>query len=364
MVATATVVGAGIAGLAAAAGLARLGWDVTVIERAAAPRQDGAGLMLWPNAMRALEAIGIGDAVRDIGAPVSRAVVRRCDGKKLTEIPVAALTVRHGPMIAVRRSELHRVLGEEFPGDLRYSAAATAADGQVLVGGERPQTTLVVGADGIDSVVRTALAGVVRPRSTGQFAARGLACTGAAAPTVTSESWGRGLRFGLVPLRAGLTYWFAVTSAREAAERPHSVFAGWHSPIADVLTAPQTGSTPVLPLEDLPPLRSWHDGRSTVLIGDAAHAMTPNLGQGAAQALEDVAVLLAELEARPVPDALAAYEHRRKRRAELIVARSRSTGRIAQAANPATAFLRDTMASATFDRLTLRQAAAILQSSA
>jgi hypothetical protein len=155
-----------------------------------------------------------------------------------------------------------------------------------------------------------------------------VACAGAAAPTVTSESWGRGLRFGLVPLRAGLTYWFAVTSAREAAERPHSVFAGWHSPIADVLTAPQAGSTPVLPLEDLPPLRSWHDGRSTA------------------------------------PDALAAYEHRRKRRAELVVARLRSTGRIAQAANPATAFLRDTMASVTFDRLALRQAAAILQPSA
>jgi 2-polyprenyl-6-methoxyphenol hydroxylase-like FAD-dependent oxidoreductase len=364
MASTATVVGAGIAGLTAAAGLARLGWDVIVVERAPTTREDGAGLTLWPNAMRALHAIGVGDAVRDIGAPVRRAVVRRSDGKKLAEVPVAGLTARYGPLIAVHRSELHRVLSDGFPGDIRYGTTATAPDGQVLIDGQRPQTTLVVGADGIDSAIRTAIAGAVRPRPTGQFAGRGVARAGVAAPTITSESWGRGLRFGLVPLRDGLTYWFAVTTARAAAENPHSVFAGWHPPIASVLAAPQVGNTPVLPLEDLPPLRRWHDGRSAVLIGDAAHAMTPNLGQGAAQALEDVAVLLAELAAAPVPEALVAYERRRKRQAELVVMRSRSTGRIAQAANPVTAFLRDTMASVTVDRLSLRQARAIFQPSA
>lgn len=118
-----------------------------------------------------------------------------------------------------------------------------------------------------------------------------------------------------------------------------------------------------LTLADLPPLRSWHDGRSTVLVGDAAHAMTPNLGQGAAQALEDVAALLSELASSPVPEALAAYQARRKQRAELVVARSRMTGRIAQAANPVTASLRDGLAPVTSGRLTLRQAATILQPS-
>lgn len=115
MASTATVVGAGIAGLAAAAGLARLGWDVTVIERGQATREDGAGLTLWPNALRALDAIGAGDAVRDIGAPVGGAVVRRADGKKLAEVPVAELTARYGPLIAVHRTELHRVLADGKP---------------------------------------------------------------------------------------------------------------------------------------------------------------------------------------------------------------------------------------------------------
>ena len=130
MALSATVVGAGIAGLAAAAGLAQRGWDVTVAERAPATRADGAGLTLWPNAMAALDAIGIGDAVRDIGAPVRRAVISRADGKKLAELPIAALTGRYGPLIAVHRGELHRVLTDGFSGDLRYGATATTVDGQ------------------------------------------------------------------------------------------------------------------------------------------------------------------------------------------------------------------------------------------
>ncbi len=357
---SATIVGSGVAGLAAAVGLTRLGWDVTVVERAPAPRKDGAGLTLWPNAMRALDAIEVGEAVRDIGEPVVRAVVRRPSGAQIAEMPIAPLTTRYGPLIAVHRGELHRTLADEFPGVVRYGTTATVADGQVLIGGDPPQSNLVVGADGIDSAVRAAVVDEVRPRSSGQFAARGVARTGEATPTVTSESWGRGLRFGLVPLRNGLTYWFAATTTRVAAENPRDTFARWHSPIAEVLDAPQVDSTPVLPLKDLPPLRTWHDRRSTVLVGAAAHAMTPNLGQGAAQALEDVAILLSELASAPVPDALAAYEHRRKRRAERVVARSRITGRLAQATNPATALLRDSLARITPDRATLRQAATML----
>lgn len=360
MLASATVVGAGVAGLAAAAGLVRLGWAVTVVERAAAPREEGAGLTLWPNAVRALDAIGLGETVREIGEPVYRAVVRRADGRLLRELPIVELSARYGPLLGVHRTQLHRVLTDALSDTVRYGTAATSADGQLLVDGKPPRTTLVVGADGIDSAVRTALLGSVHLRPAGQFAARGVARTGPATPTVTSEWWGRGLRFGVVPLPDGLTYWFAATRARAAAERPTETFTGWHSPIIDVLTAPQVGSTPVLPLADLPPLRTWHDGRSTVLVGDAAHAMTPNLGQGAAQALTDVAVLLSELASTPVPQALGAYQRRRKRAAEQVVARSRWAGRVAQARHPLTTFLRDGLARVTPERAALRQVAAVL----
>ena len=318
MASSAVIVGSGIAGLAAAVGLARAGWDVTVVEQRLGLGEDGAGLTLWPNAMGALDAIGVGDAVRDIGAPVSRAVINRPSRAQLIELPIASLTARYGPLIAVCRSELQRVLLAAYPGE-------------------------------------------VRPRTCGQFAARGIARTGADTPQVTSESWGPGRRFGLVPLRDRRTYWFAVTSTRDAAENLQQTFAGWHHPITEVLTAPQAGKTPLLALQDLPPLPTWHDSRRVVLVGDAAHAMTPNLGQGAAQALQDVATLLAELAARPVPEALAAYEHRRKRRAEQVVARSRAAGFLAHGAHPATALLRDGLVRATPARVTLRQAATILE---
>lgn len=357
----ATIVGAGVEGLAAAVGLQRLGWEVTVLERAAAPRQDGAGLTLWPNALRALDAVGAGATVDRIGAPARRMVLCRADGSRIAELPVAALTARHGPMIAVLRTELTQALTDQLSVPVRYGTSATVVDGTVFMDGQPARTTLLIGADGIDSAVREAVVAGIHPRFAGQFAARGVAQTGAATPTATSESWGRGLRFGLVPLRHGLTYWFAATTTRAAAENPQETFARWHQLIADVLDAPQVGRTPVLQLRDLPRLRTWHDRRSTVLVGDAAHAMTPNLGQGAAQALEDVALLLGALKSAPVPEALAVYEHRRKRRAEQIVRRSMITGRIAQASNPVTAVLRDMLARGTPDRAILRQYEAVLK---
>lgn len=359
----ATIVGAGVAGLATAIGLERLGWDVTVLERAPAPRNDGAGLTLWPNAMRSLDAVGAADAVRSIGRPARRALIRTAQGRKITELPIAELTARYGPMIAVHRADLTRTLAERLSVPVRYGSNVTTASGELLVDGRAVSGTLVVGADGIESTVRETVAGVVHPRPAGQFAARGVARTGSTSPAVTTEYWGRGKRFGLVPLRGGLTYWFAATRTRAAAERPLDTFFGWHDPVIEALRATQVGTTPVLALQDLPALSSWHDRRSTVLVGDAAHAMTPNLGQGAAQALEDVAVLLDELGSAPVPEALAAYESRRRARAEQVVSRSRLAGRVAQAGNPLTVCLRDALARATPARAALRQLAAVLEPS-
>ncbi|WP_158600630.1 FAD-dependent monooxygenase [Tessaracoccus antarcticus] len=361
MISRATVVGAGVVGLAMARGLERLGCDVTVLERATAPRQDGAGLTLWPNALSALDTIDAGEEVRAIGEPVRRAMVLRDSGRPLTELPITALTQQYGPLFAVLRSDLTRTLAEGLHAPVHYGVDVTVVGGQALVDGRPPDTELLIGADGIESTVRRTFLRGVRPRASGQFAARGVARTGAATPVMITESWGRGLRFGMVGLQHGLTYWFAATGTREAAENLPDTFALWHAPIADVLAAPQLGGTPVLPLLELPKLRTWHNGLSTVLIGDAAHAMTPNLGQGAAQGLEDVAVLLAELQRLPLPQALIAYERRRKRRAEQMAARSRLVGTLAQGAHPMLAALRDGLAPLTPRNVMAHQLSAMLR---
>src|SRR5262249_44016426 len=156
------------------------------------------------------------------------------------------------------------------------------------------------------------------------------------------------------------TYWFAVLGQDgERADLVHE-FAGWHEPVAAVLAAPDVGERSYLPLADLPALPRWHDG-NVVLVGDAAHAMTPNLGQGAAQALEDVAALAAHLRSLPQPDALAAYVKQRKRRAQSIVARSRAVGRLAQASNPVAVPLRTLLLRRTPQALVWRQLASVVE---
>jgi 2-polyprenyl-6-methoxyphenol hydroxylase-like FAD-dependent oxidoreductase len=350
----AIVVGAGIAGLAAARALVDLGYQVRVLEADAELRAVGAGLTLWPNATRALDALGLGDAVRKCAATVSRAVTLKPDGTVLSELPLARIEQRFGPLVSVHRAEFLQALHEAVAAEIELGTPAIAHDGILHASRAPLRADLIVGADGIQSVTRTLVAPEVAPRSAGYAAWRGVARTGAATPARASETIGRGKRFGLVPLRGGRTYWFAVVTDSDPHDDLRREFTGWHEPIEQVLGAAPDGETSYLPIEDLPPLSRWHNGE-LVLIGDAAHAMTPNLGQGAAQALADVVELKRQLASAPIRDALPAYQRARKRRAEQTVARSRMVGRVAQTANPILAPMRDLLARRVPAAVTARQ---------
>lgn len=155
----------------------------------------------------------------------------------------------------------------------------------------------------------------------------------------------RGRLFGLVSRPGSRTYGFAVNVEGWEEDNLEPAFAGWHDPIPAVLAAVPIERRIRSELRYLPSLPLWQrDG--VLLVGDAAHAMTPNLGQGAAHALLDVVALKRELTRRPTADALPAYERARKRPAERIVRRSRVAGRVAQAWNPVAAGLRDALAGA------------------
>jgi 2-polyprenyl-6-methoxyphenol hydroxylase-like FAD-dependent oxidoreductase len=347
----ALVVGAGIAGLASARALRDRGYEVRVLERDERLRDEGAGLTLWPNAMRALDAVSLGDAVRAVGVEVPAAVTLSPDGGVLTEVPMARLVERFGPMFAVHRGELLRALADASGGEVEFGTEG------------RPESLsrdaeLIVGADGIRSAVRRVVAGDVQPRPAGYAAWRGVAAVDAVSRA--SETMGRGRRFGMVPLPGGRTYWFAVAEDVSPGADLAEVFAGWHEPIADILAAPAEGPGSYLELEDLPKLERWNTDRA-VLVGDAAHAMTPNLGQGAAQSLLDVAALARALGAEAsVASALAAYETARKATAEKVAARSRSVGRVAQASGPLSSRLRDIAARAAPESVAMRQFADVL----
>jgi 2-polyprenyl-6-methoxyphenol hydroxylase-like FAD-dependent oxidoreductase len=335
------VIGGGIAGLSAAIGLQRSGHEVVVLERA--PRIDpiGAGLTLFANAMSALDRLGMRDAVAAQGAPAKRSVIITCEGRELAQVPWDLLE----GTIAVHRADLQRELAAAA-GEVRLGAQITAVeqhdDGVVARGadGSEERGDLLVGADGLSSITRSAIADV-RPRYAGYTAWRGISPV-RVEPGRLTESWGVGERFGLVDIGRGRTYWFATKNAPEGEpDEPEGKkaellrrFSGWHEPIAAIADSSDESAilrNDVYYLERLP---RWNEGR-VVLVGDAAHATTPGVGQGAAQAIEDAVVLTDRL--APSGDlgtALGEYEAIRRPRAEAVLKLSRRTDKAAQLASP------------------------------
>jgi 2-polyprenyl-6-methoxyphenol hydroxylase-like FAD-dependent oxidoreductase len=164
-----------------------------------------------------------------------------------------------------------------------------------------------------------------------------------------SETWGRGVRFGLIPIGMGRLYWF-VSESRPEPEAPvvrgdkdrlARLVSGWHDPIQAAIGSTPEDAISGTGIYDRRPARTWGRGRVT-LLGDAAHPMTPDLSQGAAQALEDAVVLAASLrDARDPLAGVRGYEAARRRRTAPIVMRSRAAGRLAQSSGRLGAGLRD-----------------------
>ncbi|MDK9500251.1 FAD-dependent monooxygenase [Streptomyces katrae] len=378
----AVVAGAGIGGLAAALALHRRGWRVTVCERAPEPPVTGAGIGLAPNALRALEAIGV-DAAHAAGGAVPGAMgVRRPDGRWLTRAATADMAARYGiPPIAVPRPVLTAALAAGLPPEaLRYGTAVTGVDGTGsratvrTADGADLTADLVVAADGIHSPLRRAhFPAHPGLRYLGETAWRTIVDAPDLRIPAMSETWGRGERFGITPLADGRYYLYATARVPAGTRSPdpraelRRRFGAWHDPVPALLErVARLAPADVLQndLYDLAaPLPRLHHGR-TAWLGDAAHAMAPNLGQGGCQAIEDAVVLAHLLPAGnagygeggrdPVPAALAAYTAARRARTDAVRVRARRVGRLGALRNPLAAAARDLAVRAVPDRLALR----------
>ncbi|MFE3578632.1 FAD-dependent monooxygenase [Streptomyces vinaceus] len=373
------VVGGGIGGLAAAVALHRRGWRVEVLERAADFTELGAGISLWPNALRALEVLGLAGAVREFGAVEAAGGVRDRRGRWLSRTDNAELARRFGhPLLVLHRADLLRVLREALPADSLRSGSEVSTvrdEGNRTVvvhrGGEsRPD--LVVGADGLHSAVRRALwPAAAGPRYAGYTAWRMVTEPLAEPPREGAATWGRGARFGYTALPGGRMYCFATATLPAGAasgsfesESEYAEllgrFGSWPDPIPALLAAVPAGAVLRHDLYDLPPLPSFVRGR-VALMGDAAHAMTPNLGQGACQALEDAVTLAHCLDTTPdVPAALRSYDLLRRPRTQAVTRRSARLGAVGQLSWPPAVLLRDTAARLTPTRATLRSMTPVL----
>ena len=359
------VIGAGIGGLAVAAGLCSAGWDVTACEREASLEPVGAGLALAPNGLRALDLIGAGDALRALAVPQELGI-RRSDGRWLVRSNTRQMiSDRFGdPIILVPRAAVIDALVARVPGGVLSLAtevtsiepggtagAGTMAAARVATSAGELDADLVVAADGIGSGVRPVLfPGHPGLRYAGFTTWRLL--TGPVTGQVPmAESWGRGTVFGVMPLSGGRVYCYAaapaVPGARAGDELAELVrlFGTWHEPIPGLLATAVRADVLRHDVAELAaPLPSLHHGR-VALLGDAAHPMTPNLGQGACQALEDAAVisrLAAGTEPGAVGGMLARYTAARLPRTSDVVRWSRRAATMTTWAWPPAVAFRNT----------------------
>ncbi|ABE36893.1 FAD binding domain protein [Paraburkholderia xenovorans LB400] len=345
------IIGGGIGGMCAALSLLQRGVNVTVYEQANELKEVGAGLRVTPNASRILRRMGLGEILHQSAIQTTELLYYRWeDGRVLAQQVLGnSIEIKFGaPYYHIHRAALHQLISDAVPREhikLDQKCVRIEPMGDALgvhfANGDVAQANVVIGADGIHSVVRKQLHGEDRPRFSGDVAYRGLI------PATRLAEWTRAptqkiwvgpnshfvqtyagpdyINFiALVPGVADRESWSREGSLSELAEKFH----GWDERIHELLA--NTDRVMCWPLYDRDPLPQWTVGHVT-LLGDAAHPMLPYLGQGAAQAIEDAALIgkcLAGVTPQEVPTALAVYERLRRTRTAHIQLGARSEGNI------------------------------------
>ncbi|MCB2377763.1 FAD-dependent monooxygenase [Hymenobacter sp. BT635] len=348
------IIGAGIGGLTTAHALLSQGHSVRVYEAAARLREIGAGVVLGANAMRSLSRLQLQEAVQAQGTPITRLSLSNQQGQTLQTTDPTYFARKIGfDNLGIHRAALQRVLLAGLPAGIvrlgtrleRFEATAAGVTAH-FADGSQAQADALIGADGLHSAVRRQLLPASQPRFAGYTCWRAVVEAPQLALPVGSsmEIWGNGgRRIGFVPVGQGQVYWFACLNSAEP-RNPHfaafrvadlqRTFADFPAPIPGLLACTTDAQLLWNDILDLPPLTALAYGR-VLLLGDAGHATTPNMGQGAGQAVEDAAALADCLTATPdITAAFQAFERRRLPRTTRIVNMSWQLGRMAQLENP------------------------------
>ncbi|PGB01233.1 FAD-dependent monooxygenase [Bacillus toyonensis] len=338
------IIGGGIAGLCAAISLQKIGLNVKVYDKNIEPTVAGAGIIIAPNAMQALEPYGISEQIRTFGNESDGFNLVSEKGSILSKLTIPTC---YPKIYSIHRKDLHQLLLSELQkGTVEWGKECVKIDQNeenalkiLFQDGSEALGNILIAADGIHSVVRKQVTQSDGYRYAGYTCWRGV--TPAHNLSLTNdfiETWGTNGRFGIVPLPNNEVYWYALINAK-ARDRKYTAyttadlynhFKSYHSPIPDILNNASDVTMIHRDIVDITPMKQFFDKR-IVFIGDAAHALTPNLGQGACQAIED-AIILAECIKKNAHyrQAFIEYEQKRRARIEIISNTAWKVGKMAQ----------------------------------
>lgn len=366
-----TIIGAGIGGLTLAIALEKKGIEVEVFEAASAFGKVGAGIVLAINAMQIYERLGLAKELKTRGNCLEAMTITDANLKMLAGNELAYFEAKYNlNNIAIHRATLHEVLLSKLPNtslhlSKKLKKLEEGTDGLQLhfLDGSTHKADLVIGADGIHSGVRQSIFPQAKERFSKQLCWRGVLPfeLEKGMQQTMREAWGAGCRFGIVPIENKQVYWFACANYTTAAQTAfketnlRELFADFNPMVAQIIQATPADKIIEAELSDLEILKTWHKGK-VCLTGDAAHATTPNMGQGANQAIES-AWVLADCLAKEADykTAFQNYQTIRQAKARQIVKMSWQIGKMAHLKNPILTAFRNGMVRLTPDSVGRKQ---------
>lgn len=353
MTETVDIIGAGIGGLTTALMLKQKGLNVNIFESSAEIKPVGAGIILANNAMQVLRKLGLQDEIEKAGNMISYMKITDPQLKNISVVDLTEYEKKYGVHnIAIHRGELQEILANAIGSDnIKLSKRLSKIEKAKLFkltfeDGSTMESKFVIGADGIKSVVRNQLFDESTLRNANQICWRGI-CEMDLPKNYhneLNEAWGKGKRFGFVKISAKKVYWYGLTNSKNVKTDQVNLtglFEEFHIDILNIISSTLREQIIISDIVDLKPIDKWQKG-NVCLIGDAAHATTPNLGQGACQAIEDAYVLGKLLDnGIAIGDAFKKYEDIRRKKAHTIVNTSWSIGKMAHIENGVGIWLRN-----------------------
>ena len=351
------IIGAGIGGLTTAIALEQKGIKVRVFEQAKQLKPVGAGIILANNAMQVYEKLDLRNVIEENGNPISSMNITTSKLKALSKIDLSYFEQKHNTKnIAIHRGKLQQLLIKQLKSteinlDHKLASIVKNKDGYDLSfeNGKQIQSSIVLGADGLNSVVRQKFFPKSNIRHANQICWRGIAAYELPIrfKNELNEAWGKSERFGFVQIAENKVYWYALKSFKKNKEECsindlHHYFYHYNSVIKDIIHSTEKEQIYTSEILDLMPTDTWFK-ENVCLVGDSAHATTPNMGQGACQAIEDAFVLSEYLDKYDVGQAFAAYQKTRLPKAHQVVKTSWLLGKMAHLTNPVLIGLRNQM---------------------